>query len=249
MRRRRFPGEYIGRSQLSQAQRARGGRLGWPNGASSSGKLNTDGLNYPDPWGDWANYPLVAWPQPNPGRNQPPGYQKQPMNAYHPPEVNFTPGYFMSHAERQGEEILSQPASFRSALPLDTESFGKNKRTEKERPAATELPSQGEEGIHSNWPQRAEDQGGEELERAHESDQEDAKKTQTRREAENLGFPQQTTDAGRTEDAGSEESEEQSSADQESVTEPEMDGNNGGNIPQKEKIIVWRTFPKRGLCQ
>ena len=161
MRRKRFPGEYIGRSQLNQAQRARGGRSNfWPPGVNSSGKLNAAGLNYPDSWGDWTNYPLVAWPQPTPGSNQPPGNQRQSLNAHFSQEANYAPGYFMNFSEQQGEEILSKSVSFRPAVPLDTESFIENKSTENEVPTAAELPPQEEEDIHSNWQQIAESLGG-----------------------------------------------------------------------------------------
>lgn len=235
MRRKRFPGEYIGRSQLSQAQRAREGRSNlWAKGASSYGKSNSGGLSYPDPWGDWANYPLVAWPQPTPGSNQPPGNQGESLNANLPQQVTYENGYFMNPSEQQEEEILNQPTTFRPAVPLDTQSFIENKRTKNEAPADAEFPPRGEEkNTHSNMGLGAESQTGEDpgdLGHDNKPDQEDEAKLQATEGAENVRLPQQTTGVGRIDIAGSEAYGDKIGAHQEPVAELEMDGKGEENI-------------------
>ena len=115
MRRKRFPGEFTGRSQMngrSQVNQAHQGSSSfWQKGANDYGRPNSSQSSSIDPWGDWTNYPLVAWPQSASGGNQPYGNQGQYMGVYIPQQANYTAGYFVNHYEQQ-EATPMMSASF-----------------------------------------------------------------------------------------------------------------------------------------
>lgn len=125
MRRKRFPGEFIGGSQMNrrtQVNRAQQGSSSfWPKGVNDYGRPNSNQSSPIDPWSDWTNYPLVAWPQSAYEGNQPHESQGQYTRAYIPQQANYTAGYFVNPYEQQ-EVTPMMSASFMAHARQDTSS-------------------------------------------------------------------------------------------------------------------------------